>query len=98
MQRSFQYVLQSTAFQLYTYMNLLLILVSQGLSSEDMLMQLYLLVLSNLEGWVDVSQSLCTKLVQGGMLLQNINDVQYLGGLAIDKSEVGNMHGGSSSR
>lgn len=63
-------------------------IVTQGLSSEDLLVNLYLLVLSNVESWVDVDYSLCEKLVQGGMLLQNINDLQYLEKMPVDKSEV----------
>lgn len=45
-------------------------------------------MLSNVESWVDVDYSLCEKLVQGGMLLQNINDLQYLEKMPVDKSEV----------
>ena len=72
----------------YITCTLFITLVTQGLSSEDILMQLYLLVLSNIESWVDVSSNVCMKLARGGMLLQNINDLQYLGGLPVDKSEV----------
>lgn len=61
---------------------------TQGLSSEDVLMQLYLLVFSNIECWVDVGHSLCEKLIQGGMLLQNINDLKYLERMPVNKSEV----------
>lgn len=58
--------------------------VTQGLSSEDVLAQVYLLVLTNMEGWVDVSRPLCTKLVCGGKLLSHVNDLKYLGQLTTE--------------
>ena len=63
--------------------------MSQGLSSEDDLVQLYLLVASNIEGWVDVSQKVCKILVCNGMLLQNVNHLLHVATLPqIDTSEV----------
>ena len=71
--------------------------VSQGLSSEDDLVQLYLLVASNIEGWVDVSQKVCKILVCNGMLLQNVNHLLLVATLPqTDTSEVSEISGDRS--
>ena len=71
--------------------------VSQGLSSEDDLVQLYLLVASNIEGWVDVSQKVCKILVCNGMLLQNVNHLLHVATLPqTDTSEVSEISGDGS--
>ena len=58
----------------------------------DALAQIYLLVLTNLEGWVDVSGPLCARLAGGGKLLGHVNELKYLGQLATEKSEVNIMY------
>ena len=73
--------------------------MSQGLSSEDDLVQLYLLVASNIEGWVDVSQKVCKILVCNGMLLQNVNHLLHVTTLPqIDTSEVSVKYNMDKSR
>ena len=73
--------------------------MSQGLSSEDDLVQLYLLVASNIEGWVDVSQKVCKILVCNGMLLQNVNHLLHVATLPqIDTSEVSVKYNMDKSR
>jgi len=77
-------------FSVYTFD----LTVSQGLSSEDDLVQLYLLVASNIEGWVDVSQRVCKILVCSGMLLQNVYHLLHVAALPqIDTSEVSEING-----
>lgn len=62
--------------------------MTQGLTVEDDLLQLYLIVTSNIEGWVDVSQSVCRELAYQGMLLQNINHMLHIRTLPNIQSEV----------
>ena len=61
---------------------------TQGLSCNEELMQLYLLVSSNVEGWLDVSVSVCSW-VACGSLMQNINRLLYF---------ISIPHGGSDVR
>lgn len=80
-------------FHLYFSMYTFDLTVSQGLSSEDDLVQLYLLVASNIEGWVDVSQRVCKILVCSGMLLQNVYHLLHVAALPqIDTSEVSEIN------
>lgn len=62
--------------------------VTQGLSMNDDLVQVYLLLSSNIEGWVDVSGSVCSELANCGLLLQNINELEYIRTLPVESSEV----------
>ena len=62
--------------------------VTQGLSMNEDLVQVYLLLSSNIEGWVDVSGSICSELATRGLLLQNINELEYIRTLSIENSEV----------
>ena len=62
--------------------------MTQGLKSEDLLAQLYLVVISNIEGWVDVNVSLCKKVASQGLLLQNIHHLEYFRTQHIENSEV----------
>ena len=55
---------------------------------NDDLVQVYLLLGSNIEGWVDVSSSICSELATHGLLLQNINELEYIRTLSVENSEV----------
>ena len=61
---------------------------TQGLSCQDDLIHIYLLVSSNIEGWLDVSEDVCEQIAFRGLLLQDINHLLYFAGLPASASEV----------